>query len=113
MAVTFARGFNAAGVAAGIKKSGALDMALLQSSQTGIAYPAAMVGTQNQMCAPSVTRNRRVLAETGGFVQAVVINSGCANVATGAEGVAENERMAEQVAAVVETIPRTPRCKAQ
>ena len=46
-----------------------------------------------------------MLAETGGFVQAVVINSGCANVATGAEGVAENERMAEQVAAVVETIP--------
>ncbi|WP_394793628.1 bifunctional glutamate N-acetyltransferase/amino-acid acetyltransferase ArgJ [Armatimonas sp.] len=105
MAVTFARGFNAAGVAAGIKKSGALDMALLQSSQTGVAYPAAMVGTQNQMCAPSVTRNRRVLAETGGFVQAVLVNSGCANVATGAEGVAENERMAEQAAAVIETIP--------
>ena len=106
MAVTFPKGFVAAGVAAGIKKSGALDMALLQSSQTDMAYPAAMVGTLNQMCAPSVTRNRQILAATGGYAQAVVVNAGCANVATGPEGIADNEQMAACVAAVIETVPQ-------
>ena len=106
MAVTFAHGFQANGVAAGIKKSGALDMALLQSSQTDMAYPAAMVGTLNQMCAPSVTRNRQILTATGRYAQAVVVNAGCANVATGPKGIANNEQMAKWVANVIETIPQ-------
>ena len=88
MAVTFAKGFVAAGVAAGIKKSGAKDVALLMVTH-GSAV-AAMVGTQNQVCAPSVTRNRGLVP---GFVDGVVMNSGCANVATGPEGVANNEQM--------------------
>ena len=108
MAITFPHGFNANGVAAGIKKSGALDMALiLVTSGDPEGSPAAMVGTQNQMCAPSVTRNRRVLAESGGYVKAVVVNAGCANVATGPKGVSDNEKMAEMVATEVEAIPNT------
>ncbi len=87
MAVTFARGFQAAGVAAGIKKSGAKDVGVLIGDGLLVA---AMVGTQNQVCAPSVTRNRTL---TPGFIDGVVVNSGCANVATGPEGVAANEAM--------------------
>ncbi|WP_309721822.1 bifunctional glutamate N-acetyltransferase/amino-acid acetyltransferase ArgJ [Armatimonas sp.] len=104
MAVTFPVGFRAHGVAAGIKKSGALDMALLWVLGLPDRVSAAMVGTQNQMCAPSVTRNRRVLEETGGFVKAIIINAGCANVATGPEGIADNERMAELV--ILESLAR-------
>lgn len=90
MAVTFAKGFVAAGVAAGIKKSGARDVALLLSPTGPVA--AAMVGTQNQVCAPSVKRNRGL---TPGVVNGVVINAGCANVATGPEGIANNAQMGE------------------
>lgn len=86
MAVTFARGFRAAGVVAGIKKSGARDVALLLCE----GAQAAMVGTQNQVCAPSVKRNRTLVP---GTVDGVVVNAGCANVATGPEGIANNEQM--------------------
>ncbi|MGC4045245.1 MAG: bifunctional glutamate N-acetyltransferase/amino-acid acetyltransferase ArgJ [Armatimonas sp.] len=88
MAVTYPKGFQAAGVVAGIKKSGAKDVALLVAA--GGHLNAAMVGTTNQVCAPSVKRNRTL---TPGQVSGVVINSGCANVATGPEGVANNEAM--------------------
>lgn len=93
MAVTFPRGFRAAGVAAGIKKSGAKDVALLVTDKPQLA---AMVGTQNQVCAPSVMRNRKAIS---GFVAGVVVNSGCANVATGPEGIANNQAMADALAA--------------
>ena len=86
MAVTFAKGFRAAGVVAGIKKSGARDVALLLCEDA----QAAMVGTQNQVCAPSVKRNRTLVP---GTVDGVVVNAGCANVATGPEGIANNEQM--------------------
>jgi glutamate N-acetyltransferase / amino-acid N-acetyltransferase len=88
VAVTFPMGFVAAGVAAGIKKSGAKDVALLLSTSGPVA--AAMVGTQNQVCAPSVKRNRGLMP---GLIYGVVINAGCANVATGPEGIANNEQM--------------------
>lgn len=107
MAVTFPKGFSANGVAAGIKKSGALDMGHIHVLGSPEGNPAAMVGTQNQMCAPSVTRNRRVLLETGGYVTDVIVNAGCANVATGPEGVADNEHMAELVGVENDASPTT------
>ena len=91
MAVTYPKGFRAAGVAAGIKKSGAKDVALLVPDKPCVA---AMVGTQNQVCAPSVSRNRTM---TPGIVSAVVVNSGCANVATGSQGAINNDVMAHRV----------------
>ena len=95
MAVTFAHGFKAAGVAAGIKKSGARDVMVVFSENSEQPVAAAMVGTQNQVCAPSVTRNRALLPPgKGGFVQGIVVNAGCANVATGPEGVQNNLLMA-------------------
>ena len=91
MAVTFAKGFKAAGVAAGIKKSGAKDVALLLCEGAW----ASMVGTQNQVCAPSVKRNRTLVP---GTVDGVVVNSGCANVATGPEGADNNAQMGTALA---------------
>lgn len=93
MAVTYPKGFKAAGAIAGIKKSGAKDVALLVGVE-GLLN-AAMVGTTNQVCAPSVKRNRTL---TPGQVAGVVINSGCANVATGPEGVANNDGMGSALA---------------
>ncbi|MBB6048570.1 bifunctional glutamate N-acetyltransferase/amino-acid acetyltransferase ArgJ [Armatimonas rosea] len=93
MAVTFAKGFACAGVVAGIKKSGARDVALLVSISGPAA--AAMVGTLNQVCAPSVKRNRGLVP---GRIDGVVVNAGCANVATGPEGVANNEQMGAALA---------------
>ena len=97
--VCAACGFAAAGVAAGIKKSGDRDVALVVCT-VGDAS-AAGVGTRNVVCAPSVTRNRELLAGTGGRIRGVVVNAGCANVATGPRGVADNQRMADLASAVV------------
>ena len=90
-----AGGFSVAGVAAGIKKSGARDVALLVCD--GGDAVAAGVGTTNQVCAASVRRNRSLLAQTSGKVRAVVVNAGCANVATGPRGDADNIAMAAAV----------------
>jgi glutamate N-acetyltransferase / amino-acid N-acetyltransferase len=89
MAVTFAKGFKAAGVAAGIKKSGARDVAVILADNPCVA---AMVGTQNQVCAPSVTRNRGLVPSDN--ILGIFVNAGCANVATGPEGVNNNILMA-------------------
>jgi glutamate N-acetyltransferase / amino-acid N-acetyltransferase len=89
MAITYAKGFKAAGVAAGIKKSGARDIAVILADKPCVA---AMVGTQNQVCAPSVTRNRGLVPSDAIF--GVIVNAGCANVATGPEGVNNNNLMA-------------------
>jgi glutamate N-acetyltransferase / amino-acid N-acetyltransferase len=89
MAITYAKGFKAEGVAAGIKKSGARDVAVILADKPCVA---AMVGTQNQVCAPSVTRNRGLVPSDN--ILGVIVNAGCANVATGPEGVNNNILMA-------------------
>ncbi len=88
--VTSPAGFYAAGIAAGIKKEG-LDMALLYSK-----VPCALAGTftTNLVKAAPVKWDMRILKEQG-KAQAVVINSGIANAATGAEGMARCELTAQ------------------
>lgn len=85
-------GFVASGVAAGIKKTGALDLALIVSD---LPCTAAAVFTQNQFAAAPVEYDRHVLALNSDAMQAVLINSGCANACTGVEGLANARRMAE------------------
>ena len=80
MSVTAARGFVAAGVHAGIRRSKA-DLAVLRS--TAPAVGAAMF-TQNRLQAAPVAVSRLHLAEAE--PQAVVVNSGVANAATGVRG---------------------------
>ncbi|GAA4892470.1 glutamate N-acetyltransferase [Stackebrandtia albiflava] len=95
MTVTDVPGFTAAGVAAGIKSSGAKDLALVVN--TGPEYTAAGVFTANRVHAAPVKWSRQVL--TTGRLKAVVLNSGGANACTGPKGFQDTHETAERVAA--------------
>ena len=81
--ITAAAGFRASGVAAGIKRSGALDVTLIAADQ---AASAAALFTTNQVQAAPVQVSRANLAASRGHVRAVIVNSGCANACTGSQG---------------------------
>jgi glutamate N-acetyltransferase/amino-acid N-acetyltransferase len=85
-------GFVAAGVACGIKASGDTDLALV-ATEGGRPVPAAGVFTRNLVVAAPVVISRRHLAATGGLAGAVVLSSGNANAATGAQGESDAEEM--------------------
>jgi glutamate N-acetyltransferase/amino-acid N-acetyltransferase len=98
--VTAPLGFKAAGVSCGIKKHAAgapapLDLALL-TAETPVA--AAAVFTTNKAVAAPVVVSREHLTHTGGWVRAVVTNSGCANAATGSDGLGVARAMAKATA---------------
>lgn len=94
MSVTAAGGFLAGGVACGIKAGGIPDLALVDARHP---VPAAAVFTSNTAAAPPVHLSRRHVAD--GSARAVVLNSGCANAATGRAGMEAAERTASAVAA--------------
>lgn len=98
MSVTEPKGFTAAGVSGGIKAGGALDLALV-STADGAPVPAAAVCTGNLAAAPAVQLTRRHLEASGGMAAAVVLSSGNANAATGAQGMADVAEMCSLVAA--------------
>ncbi|WP_347042921.1 bifunctional glutamate N-acetyltransferase/amino-acid acetyltransferase ArgJ [Brachybacterium nesterenkovii] len=98
MSVTAARGFRAAGVAAGLKSSGAPDVALVVSD--GPLDVAAAVFTSNRVQAAPVQWSRQAVAD--GRARAVILNSGGANACTGPEGFADSHRTAEHVADALE-----------
>lgn len=87
-------GFDVAGIAAGIKKSGALDLALITSRSP---CSVAATFTQNRFPAAPVLYDRQLLHSNPDQVYGVVINSGNANACTGVEGNANARRMAEAV----------------
>lgn len=97
MSVTAARGFTAAATAAGLKRSGHLDLALV--ANTGPRFDAAGVFTRNRFQAAPVLWSQQVLVD--GQLRAVVLNSGGANACTGPEGFADTHRTAEFVAAAL------------
>ncbi len=92
--VTAPAGFRAAGIAAGIKKSGAPDLALVFNE--GPDYSAAGVFTRNQVKAAPVLWTSQVLST--GRLRAVVLNSGGANACTGPAGFQDTHATAEAVA---------------
>lgn len=92
--VTAPAGFRAAGIAAGIKSSGALDLALVVNE--GPDHAAAGVFTRNQVQAAPVLWSRQVL--TTGRLRAVILNSGGANACTGPLGFQDTHATAEAVA---------------
>jgi glutamate N-acetyltransferase/amino-acid N-acetyltransferase len=96
--ITAAAGFRAAGVAAGIKASGALDVTLIVADAPAAA---AAVFTTNQVQAAPVQVSRAHLAESGGIARAVIVNSGCANACTGIQGMTTAQKTADAVAALV------------
>jgi glutamate N-acetyltransferase / amino-acid N-acetyltransferase len=93
--ITAPLGFTCAAVAAGIKPD-RLDLALLVADQP---CPAAGVFTTNLAKAAPVLVSREHLA--GGRARAIVVNAGCANAGTGAQGLADARAMAAAVAAAV------------
>ena len=95
--VTAPSGFRATGIAAGIKKSGALDLALVFNE--GPDYAAAGVFTRNQVKAAPVQWSQQVL--TTGRLRAVLLNSGGANACTGPGGFQDTHATAEAVAAAL------------
>lgn len=97
MSVTAASGFVAAGVSAGLKSSGSLDVALVVNQ--GPDYSAAGVFTRNRVKAAPVLWSQQVLA--AGVVRAVALNSGGANACTGPDGFLDTHRTAEHVAELV------------
>ena len=98
MSVTAAKGFRAAGVAAGIKASGGPDLALVVND--GPADAAAAVFTANRVKAAPVLWSQQAIAD--GRAVAVVLNAGGANACTGPDGFADTHRTAEQVAAALQ-----------
>ena len=92
--VTAPEGFRAAGIAAGIKASGARDLALVFNE--GPDYSAAAVFTRNQVKAAPVLWSRQVLSV--GQLKAVILNSGGANACTGPGGFQDAHATAEAVA---------------
>ena len=95
--VTAPAGFRAAGIAAGIKKSGKPDLALVFNE--GPDYSAAGVFTRNQVKAAPVLWTRQVLGT--GRLRAVLLNSGGANACTGPDGFGDTHATAEAVAAAL------------
>lgn len=91
-------GFDAAGVAAGIKKNGNLDLALIASRTP---CRAAAVFTQNAFAAAPVYYDKRLLEFNPAGIHGVVINSGNANACTSVEGDANAKRTAEAVEGLI------------
>ncbi len=95
--LTAPEGFRATGIAAGIKASGALDLALVFNE--GPDYGAAGVFTRNKVKAAPVLWSQQVL--TTGRLRAVILNSGGANACTGPSGFQDSHATAEAVAAAL------------
>jgi glutamate N-acetyltransferase/amino-acid N-acetyltransferase len=94
VSTTAPEGFRAAGVAAGLKSSGAPDVAVVVND--GPDDAAAAVFTTNRFPAAPVLWSRQVLA--GNRLRAVVLNSGGANACTGPDGFADTHATAEHAA---------------
>ncbi|CUH95193.1 Arginine biosynthesis bifunctional protein ArgJ [Propionispora sp. 2/2-37] len=87
--ITAPQGFKAAGVKAGLKKSGKEDVAVIYSTEPAAA---AAVFTTNTMAAAPVIVSRQ--AAEKGKASAIIVNSGCANACTGEQGLADAKAMA-------------------
>jgi glutamate N-acetyltransferase/amino-acid N-acetyltransferase len=88
-------GFTASAASAAIKKPGRMDMGMIRCPAG--ATLAAMY-TTNQVCAAPVQLDRRHLRESRGHCSAILVNSGCANAATGDRGMASAVEIADAVA---------------
>ena len=94
MSVTTPKGFDASGVAAGLKSSGDKDVALIVNN--GPKYDASAVFTTNKVKAAPVVWTQEVIKNKK--LKAVILNSGGANACTGPEGFADTHSTAEYVA---------------
>ncbi len=96
MGVAAPKGFRAAGIHCGIKENQALDLALVESIEKPAHSAAAF--TSNKLAAAPVLVSRKHLAKSQGKTRAVIINSGCANAATGQAGEVDARQTCEKTA---------------
>ena len=87
--VAYPQGFTAAGVRAGIKKNGNLDVAVIYTEKEAAV---AGVFTKNLVAAAPVHLSKIVVGT--GTAHAVVANAGCANACTGEQGIRDAEKTA-------------------
>jgi glutamate N-acetyltransferase / amino-acid N-acetyltransferase len=97
------RGFRFAATACGLKKTGALDLAILSSE---VPASAAAVFTQNLVVAAPVLISREHLRVSRGRMRAVLVNAGNANCATGAAGHAAAVRSVAEAASRLGCAPQ-------
>ena len=95
--VSLPKGFRGAGVAAGIKSSGAKDISLIVND--GPQNFGSAVFTTNKVEAAPVTWSRQVVKDN--LVSAVLLNSGEANACTGPDGFADTHKSAEVAAGLL------------
>ena len=97
--VTFARGFVAGAVAAGVKHAGTerLDVALIAST-TEHCHAAGVFTTNQVIAAPCVITKKRV---SRGHLRAIIVNSGNANACTGVQGERDAVAMSDAAAKLV------------
>ncbi|OXM99795.1 bifunctional glutamate N-acetyltransferase/amino-acid acetyltransferase ArgJ [Bifidobacterium vansinderenii] len=101
MSVTFAKGFSASGVVAGISAvEGKKDMAVVVND--GPLDVAAGVFTANRFCAAPVQWSCKAVAD--GHIKAVVLNSGCANACTGEAGYRQSADTAAKLAGLLNVV---------
>jgi glutamate N-acetyltransferase / amino-acid N-acetyltransferase len=89
------QGFRWGTAEAAIKRAGRLDVGIIVADND---CNCAAVFTQNAFSAAPVEVSREILQASGGRVRGVVVNSGCANAATGSEGLANAREMAQLAA---------------
>ncbi len=99
--VTAAKGFSAAGTAAGIKYQGRMDMAMIYSEKP---FRVAGTFTTNIVKAAPVIWDRDIVKGKG-IAQAVVVNSGIANACTGEQGLKYCRETAEAAAELLKIKP--------
>ncbi|MBN1399324.1 MAG: bifunctional glutamate N-acetyltransferase/amino-acid acetyltransferase ArgJ [Anaerolineae bacterium] len=100
--ITSTPGFQAAGVACGIKPNGKPDVAMIYSQR---ACVAAALFTTNAFKAAPVLYDQDILTRNSSGLHAVLINSGCANACTGQRGLADAAQTAAAVAELLRTGP--------
>ena len=98
MSVTAAQGFEAAGVAAGLKSTGKPDVAVVVNR--GPLKVGAAVFTSNRAKANPIIWSQQVIQD--GVVEAIVLNSGGANCFTGSFGFQTTHQTAEKVAELLD-----------
>src|SRR5690606_19848729 len=99
--VTAPRGFRAAGLHIGVRRS-RKHLALVVSDVRAAA--AATFTTIRVQAAPVRVTREHI---KGGYLRAIVCNSGNANACNGPQGVRDARRMAELVAAAIGAAPRS------
>ncbi len=100
--VVVPRGFVFSSGNAGIKASGRPDLALAEAPH---GASAAALFTRNRVVAAPLLVGRQHLQQTAGRVRAVIVNSGNANCATGAGGVAASKAVCAQLGKLLQATP--------